>query len=87
MSAAEMIARLAAAAQKLEEAKAKTAAAAQDVAEARQLVAGALQGAAAGPLIGMIDSYRQALAQAAQGNEPAKQQVQETITKVRALGN
>ncbi len=87
MSAAEMIARLAAAAQKLEEAKAKTAAAAQDAAEARQLVAGALQGAAAGPLISMIDSYRQALAQAAQGSEPAKQQVQETITKVRALGN
>ena len=87
MSAAEMIARLAAAAQKLDEAKAKSAAAAQDAAEARQLVAGALQGVAAGPLIGMIDSYRQALAQAAQGGEPAKQHVQETIAKVRALGN
>ncbi|QOC91131.1 DUF6244 family protein [Micromonospora craniellae] len=87
MSAAEMIARLAAAVQKLDEAKAKTAAAAQDAAEARQLVAGALQGVAAGPLIGVIDAYRQALGQAAQGGEPARQQVQETITKVRALGN
>ncbi|MEU4780713.1 DUF6244 family protein [Micromonospora sp. NPDC023633] len=87
MSAAEMIARLAAAAQKLDEAKAKTAAAAQDAAEARQLVAGALQGIGAGPLIGMIDSYREALMRAAQGSEPAKQQVQETIAKVHALGN
>ncbi|MCK1847449.1 DUF6244 family protein, partial [Micromonospora sp. R42004] len=87
VSAAEIIARLAAAAQKLDEAKARTAAAAQDAAEARALVAGALEGATAGPLIGVIDSYRQALAQAAQGGEPARQHVQETIAKVQALGN
>lgn len=86
-SAAEMIARLSAAAQKLDESRAKTAAAAQDAAEARTLVAGALQGVGAGPLIGVIDSYRQALMQAAQGSEPAKQHVQETIAKVQALGN
>ncbi|MEV4844835.1 DUF6244 family protein [Micromonospora matsumotoense] len=87
MSAAEMIAKLAAASQKLDEARAKTAAAAQDAAEARSLVAGALQGVAAGPLIGAIDSYRQALTRAVQGGQPATQQVQETIAKVRALGN
>ncbi|MBW4702291.1 MULTISPECIES: DUF6244 family protein [unclassified Micromonospora] len=87
MSAAEMLAKLAAASQKLDEARAKTAAAAQDAAEARSLVAGALQGVAAGPLIGVIDSYRQALAQATQGGQPAYQQLQETISKVRALGN
>lgn len=51
MSAAQIIARLVAAAQKLDEAKAKSAAAAQDAAEARALVAGALEGAAAGPLV------------------------------------
>lgn len=86
VSAAQIIARLAAASQKLDEAKAKTAAAAQDAAEARALVAGALEGVAAGPLVGMIDAYRQALAQASQGGDPAKQHVQETIAKVRALG-
>lgn len=87
MSAAEMIARLAAAAHKLDEARAKTAAAAQDAAEARTLVSGALEGIAAGPLIGMIDSYRQALMNAVEGGEPAKRHVQETIAKVQALGN
>ncbi|MFJ6196423.1 DUF6244 family protein [Micromonospora sp. NPDC092111] len=87
MSAAQMIARLTAAAQKLDEAKAKTAAATQDAAEARELVAGALEGVAAGPLIGIIDAYRQALTHAVQGGEPAKQHVQETIAKVQALGN
>ncbi|MFU8872608.1 DUF6244 family protein [Micromonospora sp. SL4-19] len=87
MSAAQVIARLAAAAQKLDEAKAKTAAAAQDAAEARALVAGALEGVAAGPLLGMIDAYRQSLAQAARGGDPARQHVQETIAKVQALGN
>ncbi|MEH0934906.1 DUF6244 family protein [Micromonospora psammae] len=87
MSAAQIIARLAAAAQKLDEAKAKAAAAAQDAAEARALVAGALEGVAAGQLIGVIDSYRQALEQASQGGDPARQHVQETIAKVQALGN
>ncbi|MGC5018036.1 DUF6244 family protein [Micromonospora sp. DT47] len=87
MSAAQIIARLAAATQKLDEAKAKTASAEQDAAEARALVAGALEGVAAGPLIGVIDAYRQALGQAAQGGEPARQHIQETIAKVQALGN
>jgi len=87
VSAADIIARLAAAAQKLDEAKARTAAAAQDAAEARALVAGALEGVAAGPLLNMIDAYRQALSQAAQGGEPARQHVQETIAKVQALGS
>jgi hypothetical protein len=87
VSAAQIIARLAAAAQKLDEAKARTAAAAQDAADARALVVGALEGVAAGPLIGVIDAYRQALTQAAQGGEPARQHLQETIAKVQALGS
>ncbi|TDB83703.1 hypothetical protein E1091_18060 [Micromonospora fluostatini] len=87
MSAAQMLARLAAASQKLDEAKAKTVAAAQDLEEARSLVAGALEGVAAGQLRGIIDAYRQALGQAAQGGEPAKHQVQQTMARVQALGN
>ncbi|MEH1013018.1 DUF6244 family protein [Micromonospora sp. CPCC 206060] len=87
MSAAEMIARLAAATQKLNESKAKAMAAAQDAVEARTLVAGALEGIAAGPLIGVIDQYRQALGQAVDANAPATHHVQETIARVQALGN
>ncbi|MEV0329492.1 DUF6244 family protein [Micromonospora echinospora] len=86
-SAAEMIAMLSAASQKLDEARAKTAGAAQDVAEARTFVSRALDGVGAGPLVGMIDAYRQALVQAAQGGDPAQQHVQETIAKIHALGN
>ena len=87
MSAAEIIAKLQAAGRKLEEAKAKAAAAAQDANEARTLVAGALEGSAAGPLVGMIDKVRESLSQASGTAGPATQQVQETITKVQALGN
>ncbi|WP_091638834.1 DUF6244 family protein [Micromonospora pallida] len=82
-----MIAKLSAASQKLDDARAKTAAAAHDAAEARTLVSGALEGVGAGPLVGVIDAYRQALMQAAQGSEPARQHVQETIAKIHALGN
>jgi predicted ATPase len=87
VSAAEFMARLAAAGQKLSEAQAKAAAAAQDANEARSLVAGALEGAAAGQLISAIDSVRDNLSRAAGTVGPAQQGVQETISRVRALGN
>ena len=77
---------LAAAAQKLEQGQAKAAGAALDFAEARELVASALLGAAAGPLIAMIDQLRQAAEQAA-GIEPTRQRVHETIQNAQALGN
>ncbi|GGM21864.1 MULTISPECIES: DUF6244 family protein [Micromonospora] len=87
MSAGQVLARLAAAAQKLDEAKAKTVAAVQDVEEARNLTAGALEGIGGAQLIGIIDACRQALGQAAQAADPAKQHVQETMTRVQALGS
>ncbi|WBB80068.1 DUF6244 family protein [Micromonospora sp. WMMD882] len=86
-SAAEMIARLSQASQKLDEARAKTVAATQDVTEARTLVAAALEGADPGPLIGVIDAYGQALTQAAQNVGPVRQHLQETITRAQSLGN
>jgi hypothetical protein len=87
VSAAEMIARLTAAAQKLNEAKAKAAAAAQDASEARTLVAGALEGTAAGQLISMIGNVHENLSRAGQAAAPATEQVQQTIARVQALGN
>jgi hypothetical protein len=87
MSAAEMIARLMAAAQKLSEAQSKAAAAAQDANEARTLVAGALEGAAAGQLISMIDNVRENLSRAGQAAAPASEQVKQTIARVQSLGN
>jgi hypothetical protein len=81
-----MLARLTAAAQRLDEATARTAAAAQDVEEARSLVAGALEGVAASQLVGVLEAYRDALMRATQGGEPAKNQVRETMARVQALG-
>jgi hypothetical protein len=87
MNAAEMIARLSAAGEKLTQAQAAAMAAAQRANEARVLVAGALEGGAPGQLIGLIDRVRESLAQAGSTAEPAKNGVQETIAKVKALGN
>jgi hypothetical protein len=87
MSTAEIVAKLAAAGQKLEQAQAKAAAAAQDAAEARTLVAGALQGSTTGQLVGLIDQVRESLGQAASATGPARNGVQQTIAKVQALGN
>lgn len=87
MSAAEMIARLTAAGQKLGEAQSKAAAAAQDVNEARTLVAGALEGAAAGQLVSMIANVQENLARAGQAAAPAAEGVKQTIGRIQALGN
>jgi hypothetical protein len=86
MSTQDVVAGLAAAAQKLEQGRAKAAAAGQDYAEARELVAAALRGAAAGPLLGLIDQLRQA-AEQAQGIDVTQQRVNETIQNAQALGN
>ena len=76
---------LAAAAQKLEQGQAKAAAAAADFAEARELVAHALLGAAAGPLLTLIDQLREA-AEQAQGVALSRQRLHETIHNAQALG-
>jgi len=86
MSTQDVVAGLAAAAQKLEQGRIKAAAAAQDYAEARELVAAALRGAAAGPLLGLIDQLREA-AEQAQGIDLTQQRVNETIHNAQALGN
>jgi type VI protein secretion system component VasF len=86
MSTQDVVAGLAAAAQKLEQGRAKAAAAAQDYAEARELVAAALRGAAAGPLLGLIDRLHEA-AEQAQGIDLTQQRVNETIQNAQALGN
>lgn len=86
MSTQEVVAGLAAAAQKLDQGRAKAAAAAQDYAEARELVAAALRGAAAGPLLSLIDQLREA-AEQAQGIDVSQQRLNETIQNAQALGN
>jgi hypothetical protein len=87
MSAAEMIARLTAASQKLAEAQSKAAAAAQDASEARSLVAGALEGAAAGQLVSMITNVQENLSHAGQAAGPATESIKQNIGRIQALGN
>jgi type VI protein secretion system component VasF len=86
VSTQDVVAGLAAAAQKLEQGRVKAAGAAADYAEARALVSGALLGAAAGPLLGLIDQLREA-AEQAQGIDLTHQRLHETIQNAQALGN
>ncbi|GIH21069.1 DUF6244 family protein [Rugosimonospora africana] len=86
MSTQEIVTRLAAALQKLEQGQAKAASAAQDFDEARALVGDALQGGMAGPLLGLIDTLRAAAAQASRSGA-ARDRVQETIHKAQGLGD
>jgi hypothetical protein len=86
VSTQDVVAGLAAAAQKLEQGRAKAAAAAADYAEARELVGHALLGAAAGPLLALIDQLREA-AEQAQGIDVTHQRIHETIQNAQALGN
>jgi hypothetical protein len=86
MSTQDVVAGLAAAVQKLDQGRAKAAAAAQDYAEARELVAAALRGAAAGPLLALIDQLREA-AEQAQGVDVSQRRLHETIQNAQALGN
>jgi hypothetical protein len=87
MSAADIIAGLTGADQKLDQARAQAMAAVQHAAEARTLVVGALEGVSAGQLVSLIGQVIESLRQAAQEVDPAKKGIQETIARVRALGN
>ncbi|MEU7584735.1 DUF6244 family protein [Micromonospora sp. NPDC049230] len=86
MSAAQIIAQLAAASQRLDEAQAKLLAAREDASQARTLVAGALQGGS-GQLVGQIDGLVEVLGQVASRPAVTNEQVKQTIAKVQALGN
>lgn len=86
MSAEQIIAQLTAASQRLEETHAKLREAGEAAGHARSLVSGALQGSS-GQLVGQISGLVEALGQIS-GRVPAtKDQVQQTIAKVKALGN
>ncbi|MDG4831636.1 DUF6244 family protein [Solwaraspora sp. WMMD1047] len=86
MSAAQIIAQLSAATQKLDETQAKLRSAQQDALQARQLIATALEGSSA-QLTGQIDSLVDILSQVAGRTPAVNDQVKKTITKVQALGN
>jgi len=73
MSAAQIIAQLNAALQKLEEAQSKVVAAGEAASEARTLVAGALEGSS-GQLVSQIDKLIQALSQVAGMHRATKEQ-------------
>jgi type VI protein secretion system component VasF len=85
VSTQDVVAGLAAAAQKLEQGQAKAAAAAADFDEARELVAHALLGAASAPLLALIDRLREG-AEQAQGIALSRQRIHETIQNAQALG-
>ena len=85
MSTQEIVTRLVAALQKVEQGQAKAAAALADFDEARALVGAALDGGSAGPLVGLIDQLRAAAEQAARPGA-VRERVQETIQKAQALG-
>lgn len=86
MSTAQVIAQLQAASAKLDEASSKITAAREDAAHAGQLVGVALQGSS-GQLASMINQLVEALGQISTRPTAAKEHVQNTITKVQALGN
>jgi hypothetical protein len=88
MSSAQIIAQLAAAAQKLDEARAQAAAAAQAATQARDMVGNALQGSTSGPLLQYLSQLVEALnAIAGERVGGAKDKIQQTIAQTRALGN
>ncbi|MGC4854623.1 DUF6244 family protein [Micromonospora sp. DT4] len=74
LSAAQIITRLTAASQKLDEAQAKLLAAKQDTADARTLVAGALEGGSE-QLTGQIGGLTEAVGQVASRMPVTKQQI------------
>ncbi|HEY2672440.1 MAG TPA: DUF6244 family protein [Rugosimonospora sp.] len=86
MSTQEIVTRLSAALQKLEQGQAKAASAAQDFEEARALVNDALKGGTAGPLLGLIEALRSAAQQASRSGA-ARDRVRETIHKAQGLGD
>lgn len=87
MSSEEILQGLTAASARLDQARHHVAAAAEAAAEAQTLVSAALRGSSAGPLVAMIGSVREGSAKVA-GEIPAvKSRLEETIQRVRALGN
>lgn len=86
MSAEQIIAQLTAASQKLEEVQAKLRDAGDAASQARTLVADALRGSS-GQLVGQLGSLVDALGQISNRVPATREQVQQTITKVKTLGN
>lgn len=86
LSAEQIIAQLTAASQRLEEAQTKLREAGEAASQARTLVAGALRGSS-GQLVGQLGSLVDAVGQVSNRTPILREQVQQTITKVKALGN
>ena len=86
MSAAQIIAQLTAASQSLEVTQAKLQEAGEAASQARTLVSAALQGSS-GQLASQIGVLVESLGQISSKVPTARQQVHQTITKVKALGN
>jgi hypothetical protein len=86
LSAEQMIAQLTTASQRLEEVQVKLREAGEAASQARNLVSAALQGSS-GQLVAQISGLVEALGQMSTRVPPTRDQVQQTITKVKALGN
>lgn len=88
MSAAEIIAQLSQARQMLEEARTRGQAAAAAAEQARGLTAKALEGTGGGAqLINALKQVQEGFVRAVGATGPARQQVEQTIARVHALGN
>lgn len=85
LSAERIIAQLTAASQRLEEAQTRLREAGEAASQARTLVAGALRGSS-GQLVGQLGSLVDAVGQVSNRTPILREQVQQTITKVKALG-
>jgi hypothetical protein len=81
-----MIAQLTTASQRLEEVQAKLREAGEAASQARTLVSTALRGSSE-QLAGQINGLVEALGQLSSRVPTVQDQVQQTITKVKALGN
>lgn len=86
MSAEQIIAQLTAASQRLEVAQAKLQEAGEAASQARTLVSTALKGSS-GQLASHIGGLVEALGQISSKVPITREQVHQTITKVKALGN
>jgi hypothetical protein len=86
LSAEQMIAQLTAASQRLGEAHARLQDATKAVGDAQTMVSGALQGSS-GQLVAQIRGLIEALVQISASVPKTQEHVQQTITRVKALGN
>ncbi|WP_373868395.1 DUF6244 family protein [Micromonospora yangpuensis] len=87
VSVAQILAGLAGALRKLNDARAKISAAAEDTEQARTHTAAALEGVTSGRPMSAVTAYQMALTEAAESILPAIQHVEETVGQVYALGN